>query len=86
MNAEKTTEMCLKEMFRRVGERYPNKELTDQKEWYTKRTWTQKQEDGFRVWMDKLLKKRHKMWNKDIREREISMFLLMWGWRNEEEK
>jgi hypothetical protein len=71
--------MCLKEMFKRVGEKYPNKKLTDQPEWYTKRTWTEKEEDDFRVWMGKLLKKRHGL-KKAMIDREISMFLLQWGW------
>jgi len=35
-----TCEACLKEMFKRVGETYPNKKLTDQKDWYMKRSWT----------------------------------------------
>jgi hypothetical protein len=79
MNTEKTTEMCLKEMFRRVGEKYPNKELTDKKDWWRTRTWTEKEEDDFRDWMVKLLKKRHK-WSKRTIDKEIGMFLLMWSW------
>ena len=79
MTYEDTTEMCLKEMFKRVGESYPNKELTDQPNWWTKRTWTEKEEDDFRVWMGKLLKKRHG-WKKVMIDREIAMFLLLWGW------
>ena len=79
MTYESTTELCLKEMFKRVGEKYPNKELTDQPNWWTKRTWTEAEEDDFRLWMDKLLKKRHG-WNKRMRGNEISMFLLLWGW------
>jgi hypothetical protein len=79
MRYEDTTEMCLKEMFRRVGEKYPNKELTDQPEWYKKRTWTEAEENDFRKWMGKLLKKRHG-WKKVLIDREIGMFLLNWGW------
>jgi hypothetical protein len=44
---EVAVDMCLKEMFKRVGEKYPNKKLTDQKEWYTKRTWTEAEESSF---------------------------------------
>ena len=82
MKYEDTTEMCLKERFKRVGEKYPNKKLTDQKDWYTKRTWTEAQEGDFRKWMDKLLKKRHPGWNSRTRDMEIGMFLLNWGWSN----
>jgi len=80
MDAEKTIEMCLKEMFRRVGEKYPNKEITDKPEWWKTRTWTEEDENDFRKWMGKLLKKRHPGWKKILVEREIGMFLLCWGW------
>jgi hypothetical protein len=80
MKYEETTEMCLKEMFKRVGEKYPNKELTDQPNWWTKRTWTEKEEDDFRLWMRKIMKKRHPRLHKALIDREIAMFLLMWSW------
>jgi len=80
MNYDKTTEMCLKEMFKRVGEVYPNKEITDKPEWWRTKTWTEEQEEGFRKWMVKLLKKRHPGWKKVLIDREIGMFLLCWGW------
>lgn len=75
-----TTEDCLKEMFRRVGEDYPNPELTEHEDWYTLRTWTKDQEDDFRLWMKKLLKKRYKHWGQRLVDNEVGMFLLMWGW------
>ena len=80
---DKTCELCLKEMFKRVGMKYPDKKFTDQPNWYWLKTWTPKEEDDFKKWMDKLLKKRHKNWDKKSREREIAMFNLMWGWKNE---
>jgi hypothetical protein len=73
-------EACLKEMFKRVGETYPNKKLTDQKDWYMKRSWTEAEEDDFRDWMKKYLKKKHK-WTATTIRKEIGMFLLMWGWK-----
>jgi hypothetical protein len=82
MNYEKTTEMCLKEMFKRVRESYPNKDITDKPEWWRTRTWTEEEENDFRKWMGKLLKKRHG-WHKAMIDREVSMFLLMWGWSYE---
>ena len=77
---EKTTDICLKKMFKMVCEKYPNKELTDQDDWYQQRTWTKEQEDKFRVWMKKLLKRRYD-WTDRMITKEIGMFLLMWGWK-----
>jgi hypothetical protein len=70
-------------MFKRVGEEFPNPELTDQNEWYTKRTWTDAQEDDFRKWMIDKLRKEGR-YTKKTAEWETSMFLLNWGWKNEE--
>lgn len=80
---EQTTEECLTEMFKRVDETYPNKKLTNQNDWYTKRTWTSKEEDDFSNWMSKLLKKRYS-WTKKHIDREVGMFLLQWGWTQKE--
>ncbi len=82
MNYEKTCEDCLKEMFKRVGEKYPNEKLTSQDKWYDKHSWTPEEENDFRNWMTKFLKKKHR-WNKKMIESEIAMFLLMWGWKND---
>ena len=73
-------EVCLKEMFGRVGMEYPNKEFTKQEDWFQKKTWTKDQENDFRKWMSEYLKKKLK-WNKKQIEKEIGMFLLMWGWK-----
>ena len=81
MDYDKTCELCLKEMFRRVGEKYPNKKLTDQKDWFTKRTWPEEEEKDFSKWMDNTLKKRHPYLNKRSRIQEVGMFMLMWGWK-----
>ena len=72
-------EACLKEMFKRVGLTYPNK-ITKQKDWYMKKCWTTKEEDDFRDWMKKYLKKKHR-WSATTIKKEIGMFLLMWGWK-----
>jgi len=80
---DKACEACLKEMFKRVGEKYPNKKLTDQKEWYCKRTWSEEEEEDFRVWMRKYLKKKYPNWTKHTLDKEIGMFLLMWGWKTQ---
>ena len=81
---EDTTEDCLKEMFRRVGAKYPWPGLTRYREWYNRRTWTEQEQDDFRTWMKKLIMKRHKISTKKA-DYETGMFLLMWGWRTKGE-
>ena len=78
---EKTTDECLKKMFAMVGEEYPNQELTSKENWFHQRTWTSEQENEFRIWMRKLLKRRYKHWTKRVIDGEISGFLFMWGWK-----
>ncbi len=77
---EETTDLYLREMFKRVGIEYPNPDLTDQDAWYTIFTWTQEEQDNFAEWMKELVKARHK-WNKKKVDYEVGMFLLMWGWK-----
>ena len=72
-------DFCLKEMFLRVGEKYPNKELTDQQDWYKKRSWTEEDLEGFRKWMVAYLRKKMR-WSKHQCETEASMFILQWSW------
>jgi len=81
MNYEKITTECLEEMFKRVGEDYHKTEIdTSKDKWYHERIWTQEEEEDFKKWMVKKLK-RHKF----IRpEYEAEMFMLMWGWKTEE--
>lgn len=77
---DQTTEDCLVELFKRVGEPYPN-ELTKQDKWYHLRAWTKDEEADFKKWMDDLLKSRYK-WSKSKRSREVAYFLLAYGWKN----
>lgn len=75
-----TCEECLEEMFKRVGESYPNPKLTQQEKWFQKHTWSKQEQEDFRQWMTKLLRKRYK-WSKHHTEWETGMFLLDWGWK-----
>ena len=77
-----TCDLLLKEMFARVGETYPNKKLTDQKDWFTQRSWTTAEENDWKLWAKKLIKKRHPSWRVKLIDKELSWFLLMWGWKN----
>ena len=80
---KKTCDDCMKEMFRRVGEEYPNLKLTNQARWFSLRTWTEKEEKDFTEWMRKLLKKRYRQIDKVTIDREVSMFILSYGWKVE---
>lgn len=77
---ENAVKDCLKEMFKRVGEKYPNPELTNKNGWFTLRTWTQADEDDFRKWMKQYLKK-HTLFKNRAIDTEISWFLFAWGWK-----
>jgi len=77
MNKEKITDECMTEMFARVGLTYPCDSLTKRDDWFMQKVWTLEEEDDFRRWMVKKLK-RHKMPKPEL---ETAMFLLMWGWR-----
>jgi thymidine kinase len=79
------TDKCLKEMFKRVGEKYPNHELTKDEGWFTKRTWSIKEQDTFIVWMSKFLKKQFG-WNAKKIENEVGMFVLYYGWKTNDPK
>ena len=80
---EKFINKCFKEMFKRVGEKWPNEKLTSQKEWYTKRTWTEKEQDSFKNWLVKEFSKAYP-YHKKKAEFEAGVFILCYGWRCEE--
>ena len=79
---EQAFEFCLKEMFLRVGEKYPNKSLTSQPKWYTMRSWTIEEANEFRQWMVAYLRKKLRL-NKKRAEAEIAYFLMQYGWTNQ---
>lgn len=81
MDRDDVMDECLKEMFKRVGEKYPNKKLTSKKEWYTLRTWTQMEEDSYRLWLKKRLRKAFPHLNSRGLDKESGYFLLMYGWK-----
>ena len=87
MKNEAITELCLIEMFRRVGLDFDMEAILEyanqDDNWYWLESWSQSEEDSFRDWMDEFLKKKSR-WNKGTREKEIAFFLLMWSWKVEE--
>lgn len=75
---EKTFEMCLDEMFRRVGRRSSENFLRKDR-WYMTCSWTQGMEKSFSDWMVELLRRRHR-WTKRMAQKEVSWFLLNYSW------
>ena len=81
---DKMATKFFKEMFRRVGEEFPNEELTNDKDWYKKRSWTEKQQEDFKKWMKKELKKTFPDLSARKVEWEAGIFLLSYGWTTKE--
>jgi hypothetical protein len=78
-NYEKSFEDCMKEMFKRVGLKF-SVEFCQGKDWYMSKSWTTAQQNEFRKWMEKLLKKRHG-WGAHQLNKEVGMFILCYGWK-----
>ena len=82
---DRTCEMCLNEMCRRVHAPagFWRRGFRDHKQhdpdWYRRYTWSPGEELNFKKWMAALLKHRHG-WRKTAIDREIGVFLLYWGW------
>lgn len=77
---EKTIEIALKEMFFRVGEEYPNEELTSNPQWYSARTWDIDEEKKFKKWLIDFFAKNLKI-PKKMAKLQAEMFILQWGWK-----
>jgi len=78
---EEAFEFCMREMFLRVGEDYPNKDFTSKDDWYTMRSWTIEEEGSFKKWMVAYLRKKLR-WTKNRSEKEVGWFMLQWAWTN----
>ena len=68
-------------MFFMVDEKYPDRAITDQKDWYKTRYWTMEQEEKFRSWMTAHLRVKGK-YSKKMAEIQTAYFMLMYGWTN----
>lgn len=69
-------------MFRRVGLEY-TEDYCKKQEWYLTKSWTVGEQNDFKEWGKKLLKKELKMSNHGS-EKEMGWFLLSCGWGTEE--
>ena len=48
--------------------------------WYTTQTWSKDEENDYCDWVRKYLKK-NTSWSKYSIDREVAMFMLMYGWK-----
>ena len=80
MDKEKTFNICLKKMFRRVGRKTVDENFIRREHWYRQSSWTEAEEQDFRKWMVGLLRRRHG-WTKKLAEKETAFFLLSYGWK-----
>jgi len=78
---EEVFSRCLREMFYRVGEDYPNDDLTSNDEWYRLRSWSIKDEENFRKWMYKFVKYELRI-SKKRAEEMVIWFSMDYGWTN----
>jgi len=78
---EEALSFCMKEMFLRVGEKYPNNKLTDAPNWYMIRGWTQEEEAKFGKWMVAYLRKKMR-WTKTKSVAVTNAFLFQYSWTN----
>ena len=76
---------CLKKLFQAVKLTYPCPEFTDQPNWYTRCTWTTRQEARFRTWMTKYLRQHMRTRTAHSCEMEVAWFLLNYGWTTKDE-
>jgi len=81
---EEAMDICLKEMFNRVGETYPNDELVNEHNWYMLRSWTELEQKAFENWMISYLRKSLR-WTKKQSVKEVGFFLLQYGWTTKQQ-
>jgi len=81
---EKFIDAALAEMFRLVDRKYSPK-ATSSPEWYYESTWTSQQQEQFREWLTKLIRRdlRHPAYKAD---RAADWFVFNYGWRVEEQR
>lgn len=81
---KKVATECITEMFRRVGLPYPCPEITSQENWYWLREWTVDEEEDFKKWMLKKVKKELRLTDHGAKL-QVCHFLGDVGWKTKEE-
>lgn len=69
------------EMFDRVGLKFPNKKLTSKKDWFLRHTWTSKEQNDFRDWVAKRVKKSFPYLSSKHARQEADWFIFNYGWK-----
>lgn len=86
--------IIFREMFKRVGVRFTYKAI-EKDGWFHQHEWTQAEEDDYKKWLRKWLDDNCRQyvdnmnWRKSmpasIKEKTLSYFLFLYGWRIKEE-
>lgn len=85
----KKLEPILKEMCKRVNVKYSDVDFTTS-DWYTKHSWTEEEEDDFKVWLSEWIKNNKKdaklLWSshrftKKNRQGMAAGFAFNYGWK-----
>lgn len=77
---DKFLKKALDKMFQSVGFESFDGDFTEQKDWYSKKTWTDEQATAFKNWFITEGKKDLKF-TKQMMEKEHAWFDLKWGWK-----
>lgn len=77
---DKFLKKALDKMFQFVGFEAFDKDFTEQKDWYSKKNWTEEQANSFKTWFITEGKKDLKF-TKQMMEKEHAWFNLKWGWK-----
>jgi hypothetical protein len=76
---DKFLEKAIDEMFKAVGFEGFDKDFTNQKEWYLKKSWSEDQRTKFKSWFIKKATS-DLNWSVSTAEKEFSYFDLSYGW------
>jgi hypothetical protein len=77
---DKFLKKALDKMFQTVGFESFDGDFAEQKDWYSKKTWTDEQANTFKTWFIAEGKKDLKF-TKQMMEKEYAWFNLKWGWK-----
>ena len=77
---DKFLKKALDKMFQAVGFESFDGDFAEQKDWYTKKTWTNEQANAFKIWLISE-GKRDLKFTKQMMEKEHAWFHLKWGWK-----
>ena len=80
---EKFINKCFKKMFAMVGEKWLAPWAHEDREWFRKRSWGEKEQNSFKKWLVKEYKKAFPYLKRKA-EFEAGLFILCYGWATKE--